>query len=350
VRPQFLAWLSPRRTDATLDVVYTWVDGGDPEFQRKFQHYASATQSTKIAGARRFRDSDELRFSLRSLEAYVPWAGRVFLVTNGQVPRWLRRDHPRLRLVRHEDIFQDASHLPTFNSAAIEAHLHRIPGISRQFLYLNDDFFFGRAAGLDQYVTADGRPRIWVDPWELPFRYSDKDDVVIQWLGYARELLTAALGRRHLASPSHGPILLDRDAFSYVESRWREELTRTSASRFRVARMAMPHVLYVHWLAAQRWCELSISSAEHSSFVMFQAPLARVREKLAQIQRARPLCFCINDDWDDDPAIKADVLGRFLEDYFPQASSFETMGPSPDSAPAQHDRTGPHDQSMFPSS
>jgi hypothetical protein len=339
----FRAWLNPRRADGAVDVVYTWVDGNDPEFRRAFQHYASATQSIKTAGARRFRDSDELRFSLRSLEAYVPWAGRVFLVTNGQVPRWLRRDHPRLRLVRHEDIFQDAAHLPTFNSAAIEAHLHRIPGISRAFLYLNDDFFFGRPIALDQYVTADGRPRIWVEPWELPFRYGDKDDVVVQWLGYSRELLTAALGRRRLANPFHGPILFDCDAVSQVESRWREEFARTSASRFRVARMAMPHVLYVHWLAAQRGCELSVTSTEHSSFVMFQPPLARVEEKLEHIRRTRPLCFCINDDWDDDPATKAHLLRRFLEDYFPQASSFESVGPDPDGVSGRHDRPGPHD-------
>ena len=306
-----------------IDVVYTWVDGDDPEFRQAFQHHAPITQSATAAGARRFRDSDELRFSLRSLEAYVPWVGRVFLVTNGQVPRWLRRDHPRLRLVRHEDIFPDTSHLPTFNSAAIEAHLHRIPGIARRFLYLNDDFFFGRPVAIDQYVTAGGRPRIWVDPWELPFRYSDQDDLVIQWLGYARELLTAALGRRRLTSPAHGPILLDRDALARVESRWREEFARTSASRFRIARMAMPHVLYVHWLAAQRGCELSLNSAAHYSFVMFRPPLARVEEELEHIRRTRPLCFCINDDWDDDPTTKARLLRLFLEDYFPTASSFE---------------------------
>ena len=180
--------------DGQIDVAYTWVDGSDPEFQQAFPRWAHLSPSTSAAGPHRFRDSDELRYSLRSLEAHVPWAGRVFLVTNGQLPQWLRRDHPRLRVVRHEEIFQDASHLPTFNSAAIEANLHRIPGISPQFLYLNDDFFFGRTVALHQYMTADGRPRIWVDKWELPFRYDDKDDLTIQWHGYARELLTAALG------------------------------------------------------------------------------------------------------------------------------------------------------------
>lgn len=41
---------------------------------------------------------------LRSLDKFVPWVGRVHIVTNGQVPRWLNRDHPRLR---HEEIFLD---------------------------------------------------------------------------------------------------------------------------------------------------------------------------------------------------------------------------------------------------
>ncbi len=42
----------------------------------------------------RFRDLDNLRFSLRSVAQNAPWFQRIFIVTNGQVPRWLhqRRD------------------------------------------------------------------------------------------------------------------------------------------------------------------------------------------------------------------------------------------------------------------
>lgn len=49
----------------------------------------------------RFADNDELRYSLRSLERFAPWIRNVFLVTNGQIPRWLNVEHPRLRLVQH---------------------------------------------------------------------------------------------------------------------------------------------------------------------------------------------------------------------------------------------------------
>ena len=327
VRGVFRSWFGRSRAATEVDIVYTWVDGNDAEFQRTCRNYALASQPHAAVAEQRFRDSDELRFSLRSLESYVPWAGRVFLVTNGQVPRWLRRDHPRVRLVRHEEIFPDPSHLPTFNSAAIEAHLHRIPGISRYFLYLNDDFFFGRRISPRHYLTGDGRPRLWVDRWQLPFRYSSRDDLALQWFAYSRKLLTDALGRRRFASPAHGPILVDRDAFAEVVSQWSEEFARTSAFRFRVGRMAMPHVLYLHWLAARRGGELAVNSGKQYAFAMFQPPLSSVEAHFHSIRRSRPLCFCINDDWDGDAEVKDSRLRQFLESYFPQPSSFEVSEP-----------------------
>jgi len=52
-----------------------------------------------------------------------------------------------LRVVPHSALFPNQTHLPTFSSPAIEAHIHRIPGLSDKFLYLNDDVMFGREAG-----------------------------------------------------------------------------------------------------------------------------------------------------------------------------------------------------------
>ena len=60
------------------------------------------------------------------------------------MPAWLDLSNPRIKVVPHWDIFPNSSHLPTFSSPAIEAHIHRIPGLSDTFLYLNDDVMLGR--------------------------------------------------------------------------------------------------------------------------------------------------------------------------------------------------------------
>lgn len=101
-----------------------------------------STKNLKSMSRNRFADHNELMYSLRSIEKYAPWIRNIFLVTNGQVPNWLDVNHPKIHLVNHSTIFPNKNHLPTFNSLAIESHLYEIPGLSDDFIYLNDDMLF----------------------------------------------------------------------------------------------------------------------------------------------------------------------------------------------------------------
>ncbi|KAL0195972.1 hypothetical protein M9458_009544, partial [Cirrhinus mrigala] len=103
--------------------------------------------------ASRFEDNEELRYSLRSIEKHAPWVRHIFIVTNGQIPSWLNLDNPRVSVITHQDIFQNQSHLPTFSSPAIETHIHRIPGLSQKFIYLNDDVMFGKDVWPDDFYS-----------------------------------------------------------------------------------------------------------------------------------------------------------------------------------------------------
>lgn len=175
-----------------IDVVYTWVNGSDPKLIRDLAYWkaraaglepdeeessvASTTDSIVNAtlsdpgdqtSANRFRDNEELRYSLRSIWKYAPWVRHVFIVTNGHVPHWLNLDHPRLTLVAHEDIFPNKSHLPTFSSPAIESHLHRIPGIASKFIYFNDDVMLGNAVSPDDFFTHGQGQKIFLS-WQVP--------------------------------------------------------------------------------------------------------------------------------------------------------------------------------------
>lgn len=42
-----------------------------------------------VLSENRYRDSNELRFSLRSLERFAPWVRHIYLVTDNQIPKWL---------------------------------------------------------------------------------------------------------------------------------------------------------------------------------------------------------------------------------------------------------------------
>ncbi|XP_054647640.1 N-acetylglucosamine-1-phosphotransferase subunits alpha/beta-like isoform X2 [Dunckerocampus dactyliophorus] len=118
--------------------------------------------------ANRFEDNDALRHSLRSVEKFAPWVRHIFVVTNGQIPFWLNLSNPRVSVVTHKEIFLNHSHLPTFSSRAIESHLHRIPGISQKFIYLNDDIMLGKDIWLDDFYTPSNVQKIYVTTPVLP--------------------------------------------------------------------------------------------------------------------------------------------------------------------------------------
>lgn len=316
-------WLKFRED---IDAVYTWVDGSDPRFLKCLAQYRdkeSHAQDPFVAGARRFRDNDELRFSLRSLETYAPWINKVFLVTNGQVPSWLKPDHPRLRLVHHEEIFTDQADLPTFNSAAIETHLHRIPGLSHRFLYFNDDMFLGRPLQRTDFIFDSGKPLIRTEPWMLPDPQVAYENLVHRFLAYNHQLLKDSLDNHNYASIPHTPMVYDRREIEKVQAIWRKEFKHTSSMRFRRDETVLLQVLYAHHQALTRSCEVSVVGPEDHLFIMFEPPIETVMAQLEEVRRIKPKFFTINDDWDERGESEETVLRHFLNGYFPQPSSFE---------------------------
>ena len=75
-------------------------------------------------------------------------------------------------MVDHQEIFDDPSKLPVFNSNAIISQPHRIPGLSEHFLYINDDVFFGRPVAKNLSSPAVASPgsfrRRAFAPWVTP--------------------------------------------------------------------------------------------------------------------------------------------------------------------------------------
>ncbi len=167
-------------TAAPIDFVVTWVDPGDAAWQQERAKYApgnrnagnrtagnrnAGSQSTEKTTANmqyenrdnRFRDWDLMRYWFRGVETFAPWVNRVYFVTCGQAPEWLNKDHPKLRLVDHKDYIPQ-EHLPTFNSNVIELYMHRIPGLSEQFVLFNDDMFLTAPTTPEDFFE-NGKPK-----------------------------------------------------------------------------------------------------------------------------------------------------------------------------------------------
>ena len=131
-----------RKEDIKVDFVMPWVDGGDPEWRKQKDYYNRLEPffPLEATGDFRFRDWDNLKYWFRGVEQFASWVNKIHFITWGHLPKWLNTDHPKLHIVKHEDIIPQ-EYLPIFNSRVIETSIGNIDGLSEHFVYFNDDTF-----------------------------------------------------------------------------------------------------------------------------------------------------------------------------------------------------------------
>ena len=159
-----------------LDIVYMWVDGSDKKWQSKMNSKVSS----------RNRSNDELVYSLRSISKFMPWhEGRIFIVTPNQTPSRLNtvqgisnsnQQNISNKTGKEVIIIDQNSIMPdevgnTANSFIIEIFLHRIPTLSDNFIYMNDDYFIGQPLLPNDFFTLnkDGtlRPKFYSNNYQI---------------------------------------------------------------------------------------------------------------------------------------------------------------------------------------
>lgn len=141
-----------------IDIVISWVEGEDETWLReRNESKESAGNVTEIFNhAARYRDIGLLKYVLRSIEDYAPWVRKIFIVTPNQKPFWLDESSDKIEVV-FQDSFIPSEFKPTFKSTGVEWHLHRIPGLSENFIYLNDDMLFNQPVEPEDFFR-NGEP------------------------------------------------------------------------------------------------------------------------------------------------------------------------------------------------
>jgi hypothetical protein len=219
-----------------VDVVITWVDGGDPTWNRarldRLAGVSGTAETRESSGRARFLSRDELRHAMRSIHLFAPWVRKIHLVTAGQVPEWLDPSHPQVVVVDHAAILPPDA-LPTFNSHAIESALHRVPDLAEHFVYLNDDFFLGRPLGPETFFSPAGLAAVWLSPNTIGLDEAPDAAPYLKAAWNNRRLLQDAFGAVVTDNLAHAPYPHRRSVLEEIERRFPAEVAATARSPFR---------------------------------------------------------------------------------------------------------------------
>ena len=146
-----------KKQDDKIDFVITWVDGSDEKWLEEKNRFLEKPVDDLADAKARYRDLGTLKYWFRSVEKNAPWVNKIYFITWGHLPEWLDTSNEKLVIVNHEDYIPNEI-LPTFNSNSIEMYMHKIDGLSENFVYFNDDVFIGKKVKPADFFK-NGKPK-----------------------------------------------------------------------------------------------------------------------------------------------------------------------------------------------
>lgn len=327
-----------------IDFVITWVDDADPVWNRKKQQFkemeGKQTFKTEESEPLRYRDWGILRYLFRSIEVYAPWVNHVYLITDEQKPEWLDENCEKVSVVDHKDFIPE-EYLPTFNSHTIELNMHRIPELSEQFVYFNDDVLLTKPCKPENFFI-DGKPvdeaslngingrdeqfaEIQFHNISLMNRYYTIQDCRRNWRKWLKPSYGKNLIRTVLLLPfqrlqgiynPHGPMPILKETCRFLWERDKDIMNDTCCCRFRRGNNVSVYVYRFEQL-------LSGNFVPHKH----QNGYCTVADSINNIQKTirRHRTVCINDAELGAERFDAreEQIATMLEQMFPMKSSFE---------------------------
>jgi hypothetical protein len=309
-----------------IDLVYTYIDGSDPDFiARKNEALSRLGRPTAVSALKgRFDDHDELRYSLRSVERFAPFARTIYIVTGSRVPQWLDTSRPDVKVINDVSLL-GSPYTETFNSNAIESSIHKIEGLAEHFIALNDDFFFGRTTSPEDFFPEQGKVLYYTTLLTSKFITKMKmKKGSTNTYGATRNNTLRAV-EEHLGNfiPLHLPHIprpFLRTVAEAAAQEFSDEYHTTRATVFRSCAEYQPTYFFPIYAALKGYGTIRRASP----FLRIEVHLNHkgLARKLALIKILRPKFFCLNDGAGTPPESFGKVRS-FLEKAFPVPSKYE---------------------------
>ena len=325
-----------------IDFVIMWVDDQDPSWLKKRKEYVKKYDNVDNRNIR-FRDYDTLKYWFRAVEKNAGWVNNIYLITCGHLPKWLNLNNPKLHIVKHAD-YMPADALPTFNASAIELMIHKIKGLSEEFVLFNDDMFLLKKVSKKDFFKK-GLPcnTMSLAP-VIPF-YGDR---FYKMIANDVEMINKHFNykeykRKHLfklLSLKQGKYLLKTIPFliynkfpgfanyhvcdSFLKSTFKElwalekdELTKTIYSKFRDNKNDLNQWVFNYWQYAsgkfyQRSYKFGITKDINDLSVI----------KIIKKRQYKFICLADKEYQEDFDDVKKRIINAF-ETIYPDKSSFE---------------------------
>ncbi|GAA6021403.1 hypothetical protein JCM11491_006697 [Sporobolomyces phaffii] len=322
-----------------VSIVYAWVNGTEPKFLAD-----KAATTGEDMGDGRFRDDGLFRYSLRSIDRYMPWhTGEIILLSRREhIPDWIDLSQPRFRHVPLDEVMP-ASAYPNFDASAIEAYMHLIPGLTSRFLYLNDDFFLARPTSPELFFTPTGGVKLFREWDDVRDRVGDDTwTLSVKATGALIESAYGTLPDKSIRVPAHAPYAFLRNALRnlHAHSKFGPAIRASAEHRVRWPGDINIHILHAAYAmfdtAVPSDLAAEIDDEHRAHFLAWTDEFELNDPNWHELVDSDAPFFNINDEMGDNSRPALEDLWHRLDAMYPKPSWLEkphSRPPPPPPAP-----------------
>jgi len=278
--------------DVEIDWVVGWIS---PLIHRSYSDH----------NIRRYRDNNELLYSLRTIYLYAPWIRTIHIILGNysKPPVWLK-EHPKIHLVNEHDLYTPVQP----NSETKKLFYHQIPNLAPYFISSDDDMFL-------------------IKPLRKGELFCNRIPI-LNSVGFAAPPpnLERRPFRKSSDGPGHVPLIWNRNSYGGAANHINKKLYLTMGSK-----RYNPWIYFKQYLQKRKHiCNGRITSPyvwiNDSTVNSMQTLLTNlIKNTLLNSLRGNSF-MCINDDFSSVPALynrQYSFLQVALSTLFPKKAPWE---------------------------
>lgn len=203
-----------------IDIVIPWLNPTEKWYE-EYKKYNDTELPCRI------RDLNTMQPALKSILKNLPWVRYIWLVVydeeQHQNLNWPELKNEKIKYVYHRDIIPQ-EFLPNFNYMITECFIHKIKGLSENFILSNDDMIFTKPIPKEFYFD-ENKPvhryktiKKYVPVYTCQYDYICKS---------TSEFIKTILGQPLWTSDFHMPIPLKKSMLEFIWFKYYNPLINT---------------------------------------------------------------------------------------------------------------------------
>lgn len=99
----------------------------------------------------RYRDNNELKYCIRSIEKYLPNLNKIHIILgqNCKPPDWLNLNNKKLNVIKESELYNPIQ----LNSETKKLYYHKIKNLTEYFITFDDDFYLNKQFNINNYFN-----------------------------------------------------------------------------------------------------------------------------------------------------------------------------------------------------